>query len=121
MGKSEKFMKLKTFVKGFVSLGAIALATPVQAQAPGIYYSWRSLTTDLTQCLVRSEAALAETELAGIVVDGNSVSGRTETATALFICLENVEAVEEVTVMLIVSSDDEDAAIVLREALKENF
>ncbi|MFE4106390.1 hypothetical protein [Almyronema epifaneia] len=111
--------RLNTLASTMMGLSAIAL--PVQAESPGVYYSWRSLETDITQCLVRSEAALAESGLVGIAVDGNSVSGRAEAATAVFICLENVEALETITVMLVVASNEDESALTLREALKRAF
>ncbi|NJL88270.1 MAG: hypothetical protein HC886_23640 [Leptolyngbyaceae cyanobacterium SM1_1_3] len=101
-----------------MGLGAIAIALPAQAEAPGIYYSWRSLEIDMDQCLVRSQAALAGSALTDIVVDGNNVSGRSETATALFICLENAV---DTTIMLTIASNDDESALLLREALKQAF
>jgi hypothetical protein len=96
-------------------LGAIA---PAGAQSPGLYYAWRSVESDLATCLDRSTAALTNEGLTDIQVEGNSVAGTTENATAVFVCLENSEPI---TVMIMVSSTDDDAAFELRETLKASF
>lgn len=103
-----------------IAVGAsLALsALPARAQAPGLYYAWRSLEGDVATCIDRSTTALNTQELSDIQVEGNSVAGTTENAAAVFVCLDSTDAV---TVMIMVSSTDDEAAFQLREALKESF
>ncbi|MEM1279456.1 MAG: hypothetical protein AAGG53_05390 [Cyanobacteria bacterium P01_H01_bin.152] len=101
-----------------ISTGLTLATSPVQAQSPGLYYAWRSINADLMTCLDRSTAALAEEGLGNIQVENNSVAGTTEDSTAVFVCLENPDAM---TVMIMVSSTDDDTAFTLRETLKELF
>ncbi|NEQ46445.1 MAG: hypothetical protein F6K00_24035 [Leptolyngbya sp. SIOISBB] len=97
----------------------LALATsPARAQSPGLYYAWRAVDADLITCIDRSTTALADEGLSNIQVEGNSVAGTTEDSTAVFVCLENPNAM---TVMIMVSSTDDDTAFTLRETLKESF
>ena len=97
----------------------LALATaPARAQSPGLYYAWRAIDADLVTCLDRSTTALTDEGLSNIQVEGNSVAGTTEDATAVFVCLDNPDVM---TVMIMVSSTDDDTAFTLRETLKENF
>jgi hypothetical protein len=99
--------------------GATVLSSaPANAQAPGLYYAWRAVDGDVVTCLDRSTAALQTQELANVQVEGNSVAGTTEDATAIFVCFDNSG---ETTVMIMVSSNDDDSALELREALKEQF
>ncbi|MEM9007246.1 MAG: hypothetical protein AAGE59_27430 [Cyanobacteria bacterium P01_F01_bin.86] len=91
---------------------------PVQAEAPGIYYAWRSIDADITGCIDRATVALDTQELANIQIEVNSISGTTENATALFVCFENAGST---TVMIMVSSTDDDTAFELRELLKDIF
>lgn len=91
---------------------------PAKAEAPGLYYSWRSINGDVVQCIDRSTAALTEQQLENIQVEGNSVAGMTETARAAFVCLDNNDTT---TVMIMVSSVDDTVAFELREALKIEF
>lgn len=111
-------MKLLSPLSLTLGLGVLALATPVKANAPGIFYSWRSLDTTVAQCVTQAEAAMTTIELTDISVDPTSVAGRTEESTALFVCLDNGV---DTTVMVIVSGDNEDEAIEIREALKDEF
>lgn len=92
--------------------------SPARAQSPGLYYAWRVLDGDVATCIDRSAAALTEQELSNIQVEGNSVAGTTENATAVFVCLNNVEST---TVMIMVSSTNDDVAFELRETLKAAF
>jgi len=102
------------------ALGAgLALAAlPARAQSPGLYYAWRAVETDVVTCIDRSTTALTNEGLSNIQVEGNSVAGTTEDATAVFVCLQNPEAI---TVMIMVSSTNDDTAFTLRETLKESF
>ncbi|MEO0491065.1 MAG: hypothetical protein AAFW84_10485 [Cyanobacteria bacterium J06635_15] len=112
-------MKLLSSVSSVAfGLGLLALAMPAKANAPGIFYSWRSLDTTVTQCVSQAEAAMTTIELLDISVDPTSVAGRTEDSTAVFVCLDNGV---DTTVMVIVSGDNEDEAIEVREALKSAF
>ncbi|MDA0267084.1 MAG: hypothetical protein O2890_02610 [Cyanobacteria bacterium] len=99
-----------------LTLGLLASGAPVQAETPAVYYSWRSLAVEPTDCVVQARAALENQRLFNIQIVDNSVSGRTETATAVIVCLE--QGLENSTLMVVVSSLDDDAAIALREALK---
>ncbi|MEM8545322.1 MAG: hypothetical protein AAGF66_15190 [Cyanobacteria bacterium P01_H01_bin.119] len=101
-----------------LGLGLVALAAPAQAEAPGLFYSWRSLDTSVTQCVTQAETAMVTVALDNINVEPTSVAGRTEDSTALFVCLDNGA---DTTVMVIVSGDDEEEAIEIREALKRAF
>ncbi len=110
------------FQRGYAIASLLALlgiAAPVQAEAPRLYYAWRSIHQDLTTCLDRSTAALASQQLSNIQVEGNSVSGTTEAATAIFVCL--TEAPTDTTVMIMVASQDDAVALQLRETLKHRF
>ena len=99
--------------------GGLALAAlPARAQSPGLYYAWRSVDTDIVTCLERSTTALNEEGLGNVQVEGNSVAGTTAESTAVFVCLQNPDAI---TVMIMVSSTDDDSAFTLRETLKESF
>jgi hypothetical protein len=93
-------------------------ALPAHAQTPGLYYSWRALSGDVATCIDRSITALETQALGNIQVEGNSVGGTTDNATVVFVCLDNTDSV---TVMLMVSSTDDDVAFGLRETLKESF
>ena len=88
------------------------------AEAPGLYYSWRSIDSDLVSCIDRSTAALNSQELNNIQIEDNSIAGSNENASAAFVCLEDHDST---TVMIMVSSTDDDIAFELREALKEAF
>ncbi|MGD1858550.1 MAG: hypothetical protein ACFB0E_01090 [Leptolyngbyaceae cyanobacterium] len=101
-----------------MGLGLACAAWPAQAQSPGLYYAWRLINGDTMACLDRAAAVLTNQELSNIQVEGNSVAGTTEDSTAVFVCLENAGST---TVMIMVSSTDDDMAFALRETLKENF
>ncbi len=104
---------------GFTLGASLAfVGLPAQADVPGLYYSWRSLDGDVPQCLDRATAALRTQALTNIQVEGNSVAGTAENARAVFVCLENADAT---TVMIMVTSLDDDTAFQLREALKNLF
>jgi hypothetical protein len=96
----------------------LAASLPARAQSPNLYYAWRSLDGDVATCINRSSAALAAGELSNIQVEGNSVAGTTEAATAVLVCLDNLDST---TVMIMVTSNDDAIALNLREALKELF
>lgn len=98
--------------------GLALAALPARAQSPGLYYAWRSVDTDIITCLERSTTALNEEGLGNIQVEGNSVAGTTVDSTAVFVCFQNPDAI---TVMIMVSSTDDDTAFTLRETLKESF
>ena len=101
-----------------IGAGMFGAIAPARAQSPGLYYAWRSIDVDLMTCLDRSTTALADEGLTDIQVEGNSVAGTTENSTAVFVCLENSSPT---TVMIMVSSTDDDAAFNLRETLKASF
>ncbi|HEY9889064.1 MAG TPA: hypothetical protein V6D02_11730 [Candidatus Obscuribacterales bacterium] len=101
-----------------IGTGLALLGLPARAQVPNLYYSWRSLEVDVATCLDRSTTALTAQSLGNIQVQDNSVAGFTEEATAVFVCLGDVNAT---TVMLMVSSNDDDVAFNLREILKASF
>ncbi len=97
----------------------LALATlPARAQSPGLYYAWRTIDADLITCLDRSTTALTDEGLGNIQVEGNSVAGTTEDSTVVFVCLDNPDVM---TVMIMVSSTNDDTAFDLRETLKATF
>lgn len=105
-----------------VSISLLMGVSPAQAQAPGIYYSWREIQADLAGCINRATAALNTQGIGNIQVEVNSISGSTENATAVFVCLEDTStATVSTTVMIMVSSPDDDTAIELRESLKAIF
>ncbi|MEB3314538.1 MAG: hypothetical protein VKL98_10365 [Cyanobacteriota bacterium] len=101
-----------------VPLGLLALAQPAMAEAPAIYYAWRSATVSQAQCLGQAEQALTSQQLATAQTDDTSVAGQGNDATAVFVCLKDGDAT---TVMIIVASSSEDRAMALREALKQAF
>ncbi|MBE7382178.1 MAG: hypothetical protein F6J95_012280 [Leptolyngbya sp. SIO1E4] len=101
-----------------VSASLFVGVSPAEAQAPGLYYSWRSINTDTVGCIDRATTALNTQELENIQVEGNSISGTTENATAVFVCLEDADTT---TVMIMVSSVDDENAFALRESLKGAF
>jgi hypothetical protein len=102
-----------------LTLGLVAAAAPAQAESPAVYYSWRRLAVEPADCLIQARTALDNQRLFNIQTVDNSVSGQTETATAVMVCLE--QGLEQSTLMVVVSSLDDDAAIALREALKESL
>ncbi|HEY9738148.1 MAG TPA: hypothetical protein V6D06_17775 [Trichocoleus sp.] len=115
-----------------VSLGLSLsmVATAARAEAPGVFYSWRALDTGVAQCLDQATQALESQSLAEIQADGNSVGGRTDETTAIFVCLEDSQSsgqtnpqtsAPSTTVMVIVAGTSDDEAVALREALKAAF
>ncbi|HEY9764484.1 MAG TPA: hypothetical protein V6D07_18295 [Trichocoleus sp.] len=109
---------LKRIAAGVVGLGVLASAAIARAEAPGVYYSWRELETTSPQCLDRANQALTGQELRDIRTDGNSIAGRNDEATAVFVCLQGQAGT---TVMVIVAATNDEAAVNLREALKLAF
>ena len=102
--------------------GAIlAAAGAAQAEPPGIYYSWRAMTTSVAQCLDQAENALESQDLAPVQTDAISIAGQSDEATAVFVCMESPSEFTATTVMVIVASADNDQAMALREALKQAF
>lgn len=101
-----------------IGFGLIAWVSPARAEAPGVYYAWRSLNINLSQCMDRATTALNNQHLQGVQAEGNSVAGQAENATAVFVCLEGSELT---TIMLVVSSTDDETAFNLRETLKTSF
>lgn len=102
-----------------ISVGlVVAAAGSARAQSPGLYYAWRSIDGDAAACIERATTALTNEALDNIQVEDNSVAATTEDSTAVFVCLENST---ETTVMIMVSSTDDDTAFTLREMLKEGF
>lgn len=108
---------LQRMAAGVLGLGVFTAAA-AQAEAPGVYYSWRALDTTVSQCLDRANQALTDQSLQDIQTEGNSVAGRNDESTAIFVCLEDSQAT---TVMVIVASENDDAAVNLRETLKSIF
>lgn len=100
-----------------LTFGVLAAAAPVQAETPAVYYSWRSLMIEPTDCVVQARSALIDQQLFNIQTVDNSISGQTEVATAVMVCLE--QGLENSTIMVVVSSLDDAAAIALRDALKD--
>lgn len=101
-----------------LTAGVVLAGLPARAQSPGLYYAWRSIDADLMACIDRSTTALNNQGLNNIQVEANSVAGTTENSTVAFVCLQNPT---DMTVMIMVSSNDDDTAFELREALKANF
>jgi hypothetical protein len=106
------------WMAAIAGLGCLVEVAPAQAEAPGVYYAWRSVNISVNRCLTQATAALNGQSLQAVASEGNSVSGRTEDATALFVCLDEGEAT---TVMVVVSSTNDETAFNLREALKTAF
>ncbi|MBE9139491.1 hypothetical protein IQ254_20200 [Nodosilinea sp. LEGE 07088] len=100
-------------------LGLAANLPAAQATPPGLHYAWQVLEIDTNQCLTLAQQALESQGLEPIQNDDISLAGRSETATAMFVCMENPAAVT--TVMVVVASDDDAQALELREALKLAF
>ncbi|MBD1872943.1 hypothetical protein H6F75_05575 [Nodosilinea sp. FACHB-131] len=100
-------------------LGMVATIPAIQAAPPGMHYAWQVLGIDTAQCLSQARQALESQGLEPVQNDATSVAGRSETATAMFVCLENPPATT--TVMVVVASDSDEQALALREALKQAF
>lgn len=101
-----------------VGIGLLMGGTSAKAQSPGLYYSWRSIDNDITGCIDRAATAMNSQELGNIQIESNSISGTTEDTTAVFVCLEGPGST---TVMIMVSSINDENAFELREALKGAF
>jgi hypothetical protein len=113
-------MALATYWLTILVSGLGLAATPgAQAIPPGVHYAWQGLTIDTAQCLAQAEEALVSQGLDPVQNDATSMAGRSETVTAVLVCVEN--PVDVTTVMIIVASDDDDQALALREALKLAF
>lgn len=113
-------MRVLKWVSSAVGMGVLAVATTARAEAPGIYYSWRTLETNVPQCIDRASQALSTQNFQDIRTESNSIAGRTEDTTAVFICFGDATT-SATTVMVIVSSEDDETAVTLREALKASF
>lgn len=100
-------------------LGLVATTAASQAVPPGMHYAWQVLGIDTAQCLSQARQALESQGLEPVQNDATSIAGRSETVTAMFVCLENQPATT--TVMVVVASDDDAQALALREALKQAF
>ena len=100
-------------------LGLVTLIPATQAAPPGMYYAWQVLGIDTAQCLSQARRALESQGLEPVQNDATSVAGRSETVTAMFVCLENPAAIT--TVMVVVASDNDEQALALHEALKQAF
>ena len=100
-------------------LGLAATVSPTQAAPPGVHYAWQVLGIDTVQCLSQARQALESQGLEPMQNDAISVAGRSETVTAMFMCIENQPATT--TVMVVVASDNDEQALALREALKQAF
>ena len=107
---------LLTAVLGGLGLTANAAA---QATPPGMHYAWQVLDIDTAQCLTQARQALESQGLEPMQNDATSVAGRSETVTAMFVCIENPADIT--TVMVVVASDSDEQALALREALKLAF
>ncbi|MDA0673513.1 MAG: hypothetical protein O3C67_07385 [Cyanobacteria bacterium] len=101
------------------TLGTLSLGWPAWAEAPSVYYAWRTLAGNPEACVEQARLALAGEQLQQIQAAGTSVTGRSLEATAVVMCVE--QDVDTTTVMVVVSSLNEEAALTLREALKERF
>ena len=99
-------------------LGLLTLSRPAMAEAPAIYYAWQSATVSQAECLGQASQALTAQQLATSQTDLTSVAGRGEDATAVFVCLQGVNAT---MVMVIVASPSQDRSMALRDALKQAF
>lgn len=107
-----------------LAIGLPATAQPVPpaaSQPPGVYYSWRDLTTSSDQCLARSQQALDAINIGETQQVDNSIAGRTADSTIIFVCLPNQASLEMTTVMVIIASQDDQAALDLRSALQAAF
>ncbi len=93
--------------------------TVAQASGPGMFYAWRTLEMSSSGCVVLARRALERQNLTNIQTAGNSLSGQSSNATAALLCLE--QDLNRSTLVVVVTSLDEPAAIALREALKAEF
>lgn len=100
-------------------LGMVATIPASQAASPSMHYAWQVLGIDTAQCLSQARQALESQGLEPVQNDATSMAGRSETATAMFVCVESQPTTT--TVMVVVASDDDAQALTLREALKQAF
>ncbi|MGG6239868.1 hypothetical protein ACQ4N7_14680 [Nodosilinea sp. AN01ver1] len=100
-------------------LGLAANMPATQAAPPGMHYAWQVLGIDTAQCLSQASQALESQGLEPMQNDATSVAGRSDTVTAMFVCIESQPAIT--TVMVVVASDSDEQALALREALKQAF
>ena len=100
-------------------LGLAATVPASQAAPPGMHYAWQVLGIDTAHCLSQARQALESQGLEPVQNDAISMAGRSETVTAMFVCIENQPA--NTTVMVVVASDNDEQALALREALKQAF
>jgi hypothetical protein len=115
----EAFMVIpRRWAVGAIGASLALSSLPARAEAPGLYYAWRSLDGDITVCLDRATGALNREAVTNIQVEGNSVAGTTADASAVFVCLDGNPST---TVMIMVASNNDAIAFELREALKVAF
>lgn len=100
-------------------LGLVATIHTAQAAPPGMHYAWQVLGINTAQCLSQARQALESQGLEPMQNDATSVAGRSETVTAMFVCVESQPTTT--TVMVVVASDNDEQALALREALKQAF
>ncbi|MBE9110884.1 hypothetical protein IQ273_15835 [Nodosilinea sp. LEGE 07298] len=100
-------------------LGLAANMPATQSAPPGMHYAWQVLGIDTTQCLSQASQALESQGLEPMQNDATSLAGRSDTVTAMFVCIESQPAIT--TVMVVVASDSDEQALALREALKQAF
>jgi hypothetical protein len=110
MTRAPYWLALFTAGLGLAATGPAALAEP-----PGVYYAWQVAPINTAQCLTLARQALASEGLEPMQNDATSIAGRSEAVTAMFVCAENPADVT--TVMLVVASVDDAAALALRAAL----
>ena len=106
---------LTLLLSGFSLLAA---APGMQASPPSLHYVWRSLAGSPPQCLAQAEQALLAQAIDPIQTDDVSIGGRSGTVSTLLVCQEDADST---TVMIIVASTDDDQALALRDALKQEF
>ncbi|PSN17609.1 hypothetical protein C7271_16810 [filamentous cyanobacterium CCP5] len=108
-----------------VAMGLPAVAQPLPSEAtsqpPGVYYSWRDLATEPAECLARSQQALNAVDIGDIQQVDNSIAGRTEDSTVVFVCIPNQANPAITTVMVIIAGQDDQASLDLRSDLQAAF
>lgn len=110
---------LHRWMAAATTLGILALGLPARADAPSVYYAWRILDGTPADCTEQARLALEGESLQQVQTAGTSASGQSADATAVVVCLE--QDLDTTTVMVVVSSLNEEAALALREALKDRF
>lgn len=106
---------LTLLLSGF---GLLAAAPGMQTSPPGLHYAWRSLAGSTPQCLAQAEQALLAQAIDPIQTDDASIGGRSDRVSTLLVCKEEADST---IVMIIVASTDDDQALALRDALKQEF